>query len=320
MPASRLRSRAFGLEIDASFEAPGLPPVAAVAPGPVTRLDLVSPDVLDEPWRGAAAERILAERFDGDETPPARTIDVHPELGYRLFARGFGLARIAADGSAVECAPPPSEAWNWQRFLVGRVLPWASLLRGYEVLHASAVAIGGRGVVFVGATGAGKTSLALRLIAAGAAFVTDDVAAIDVADGVPRLHPGASIAAVRPQERSAIEPAVWSRLGTVLGDSGKTYLALPRVDEPIPVGTICFIGPPGGPLVERLDSIDPRLLLTSTFVLGVQTPARLLTQLDVCAAIAAQVPALWLRPAPGTGSARLAEAVLAELDGETVPA
>ena len=320
MPASRLRSRAFGLEIDASFEAPGLPPVDGPPLGPATHMDLVSPEALDEPWSGADARRVLAERFDGDEAPPARTIDVHPELGYRLYARDFGLARIAPDGSVVECAPPPSEPWSWQRFLVGRVLPWASVLRGYEVLHASAVAIGGRGVAFVGATGAGKTSLALRLVAAGAAFVTDDVAAVDLAGGVPRAHPGASVAAVRPQERSEIEPAVWAQLGKVLGDSEKTYLALPRVDEPVPLGTICFIGSPGGPLVERMDSIDPRLLLTSTFVLGVQTPSRLLNQLDVCAAIAANVSALWLRPGPETESARLAESVLAELDGAGVTA
>jgi hypothetical protein len=311
--ASRLRSRAFGLEIDASFEAPGLPPVAGPPLGPTTRVDLVPREAIDALWRDTLAERILEERFEGDAAPPARTIDVHPEHGYRLYARGFGLARIAADGSAVECAPPSDEPWSWQRFLVGRVLPWAAVLRGYEALHASAVAVDGAAIVFVGPTGTGKTSLALRLVADGAAFVSDDVAAVDVDGGVPRVHPGASIAAIRPEERDAIEPEVWSRLGSVLGQSGKTYLALPRVAEPVPLGALCFMGRPGGPLVERIESIDPRMLLTSTFVLGVQTPQRLLNQLDVCAAIAARVPALWLRPRPGTGSAELARAALAEV-------
>jgi hypothetical protein len=315
MTASRFRSRAFGLEIDASFEAPGLPPFAGDPVGPVTRADLVEPEAVDAPWRDVRHDRILEERFGGEAAQPDRTIDAHPELGYRLYARGFGLARIAPDGSAVECAPPSDEPWSWQRFLVGRVLPWASVLRGYEVLHASAVAIDGAAVLVVGMSGAGKTSLALRLVAAGAVFVTDDVAALDVVDGAPRVHPGASIAAVRPDERGAIEASVWSRLGTVLGESGKTYIALPRAGGPLPVAAICFIGAGDGPLIERMDSIDPRLLFTSTFVLGVQTPARLRNQLEVCAAIATRVPALWLRPRVDAGSARLAEAVLDELRG-----
>ena len=313
MTPERVRSRAFGLELDASFEAPGLPPASGPPAGPVTRLDLVTEQAIDAlSWSGA--RRILEERFgEGPDEPPARTIDVHAELGYRLYARGFGLARISHDGSIVECAPPPAEAWSWQRFLVGRVLPWAAVLRGYEALHASAVVIDGGAVAFVGHTGAGKTSLALRLVAAGASFVTDDVATVDVRDGVPRVHPGASIAAVRPAERAAIEPAVWARLGTVLGDSGKTYLTLPRVHEPVELRAICFMSADAGPPLEPIAAVDPRMLLTAAFVLGVQTPARLRNQLDVCAAIAERVPALRLRPRGAPDSTSLAEAVLGEL-------
>jgi serine kinase of HPr protein (carbohydrate metabolism regulator) len=41
-------------------------------------------------------------------------------------------------------------------------------------LHASAVAIGGRGVLILGASGRGKSSLALRLIDRGAVLIADD--------------------------------------------------------------------------------------------------------------------------------------------------
>ena len=41
-------------------------------------------------------------------------------------------------------------------------------------IHASTVAIGGRGVVLLGASGAGKSDLALRLIDRGAELVADD--------------------------------------------------------------------------------------------------------------------------------------------------
>lgn len=43
-----------------------------------------------------------------------------------------------------------------------------------ETLHASAVALEGRGLLILGASGAGKSGLALRLMALGACLVADD--------------------------------------------------------------------------------------------------------------------------------------------------
>ena len=43
-----------------------------------------------------------------------------------------------------------------------------------EVLHASAVALGGRGLLITGRSGSGKSSLALDLISRGATLVSDD--------------------------------------------------------------------------------------------------------------------------------------------------
>lgn len=43
-----------------------------------------------------------------------------------------------------------------------------------QVLHASAVAIGGRGLLITGSPGSGKSALALDLISRGAALIADD--------------------------------------------------------------------------------------------------------------------------------------------------
>jgi hypothetical protein len=43
-----------------------------------------------------------------------------------------------------------------------------------EIVHASCVAIGGRGVLLAGRSGAGKSDLAVRLIDRGAELVSDD--------------------------------------------------------------------------------------------------------------------------------------------------
>src|SRR3954454_8005276 len=129
---ARWRARAFGLEIDTSFEAPGLPPSIGAPEGPRTQLDLAPADEILRDWPTSGSERVLEEVFD-DDPEPARTIDVHPRRGYRLYARHFGLARISPSGARVLCAPPDAEAWSWQRFFVGRILPWAARLRGHEV-------------------------------------------------------------------------------------------------------------------------------------------------------------------------------------------
>lgn len=52
-----------------------------------------------------------------------------------------------------------------------------------ETLHATAVAIGGRGVLIEGVSGAGKSDLALRLIDRGASLVSDDYSFIQRRDG-----------------------------------------------------------------------------------------------------------------------------------------
>jgi serine kinase of HPr protein (carbohydrate metabolism regulator) len=52
-----------------------------------------------------------------------------------------------------------------------------------ETIHASCVAIGGRGVLIAGASGRGKSDLALRLIDRGARLVSDDYTLLRVEGG-----------------------------------------------------------------------------------------------------------------------------------------
>ena len=52
-----------------------------------------------------------------------------------------------------------------------------------ETIHASCVAIGGRGVLIAGASGRGKSDLALRLIDRGARLVSDDYTEVRGVEG-----------------------------------------------------------------------------------------------------------------------------------------
>ncbi|WP_366935318.1 HPr kinase/phosphatase C-terminal domain-containing protein [Amaricoccus sp.] len=62
-----------------------------------------------------------------------------------------------------------------------------------EILHASAVALGDRGLLILGASGAGKSGLALRMMALGARLVADDRVAIEVHEGALLVSAPAAI-------------------------------------------------------------------------------------------------------------------------------
>jgi hypothetical protein len=295
------RSRAFGLEIEGDFEAPGLVPVSGPAEGPLTRLRLADPAALAARFPTAGATRLLEERFPPDDEKVARSIDFAPGHGYRLFARFFGLALVSEDGAEVLCAPPDDEPWSWQRFLVGRILPWAAVLRGREVLHASAATIDGRAVAFAGPTGMGKTSLAAEVVLGGGAFLTDDVLALERRGDEIVAHPGAAIASLRD--------GAGHDLGEVLGESGKTYVAVERVPRPAPLAALYFLAREDGPRLEPIERPDARLLLGSTFNESIRTPERMVRQLELCADLAASVPMFRLRVTPDVAPAELAAEV-----------
>ena len=104
---------------------------------------------------------------------------------YTVYATGDGyLVRfhgqceflVNADGSKVVCEPGPGcDEGILAVLLVGTVTALLLCLRGYAVLHGSAVTWAGQTVLFAGHSGSGKTTLAALCCAAGAQLVTDDV-------------------------------------------------------------------------------------------------------------------------------------------------
>jgi hypothetical protein len=301
-------TRAFGVKLDLGFDAYGLAPGGEAGPGPATRVALGEPHPV-EAWRDGRAEPLFGRSLDDGRT--IFGLHQHPRLGYRLFAEGEGTYEIASSLDEVVCAPLPElEAWQWQRFLTAQVLPLVAVLRGREVLHASAVALGERVIALVGGSGAGKTSLALQLVARGATLFADDVLALELRGGVVLAHPGAGVANLSPEERG--------RLNGVIDDSqiaGRDEQGMRAVVErearTLPLDAVYFIErPDGGDSVvfERLDSSDR--VLGATFNLSILDPARLQRHLEVCAEIARRC-GLFRVGVPGSASASDVAAAIA---------
>ena len=89
-------------------------------------------------------------------------------VAHYLVTRGHDIRIERQGGSEPEIAV----------FLCGSVLAALLQQRGVLPLHASAVRIGEGAVLFLGRSGAGKSSLAAALIARGYRMLTDDVAGI----------------------------------------------------------------------------------------------------------------------------------------------
>jgi hypothetical protein len=311
---ARWRSRAFGMDLDLGFAAPPLPraPDGEPADDPTT-VDLVYADSIDDVWPdgGRRTGRM------GPAERPVMVVDEHPEAGYRITLPPYGRYLVSADGRSIGCAPPSVAWWYWQRLLIGQVLPAAAALRGYEVLHASAVAIGDRAIAFAGDSGLGKSSLALRLLQGGATLVAEDVLTVHERDGRLLTEPGAAMVNLRESESARIEAPELERMGAAVGAShGKRHVIVDREDRTLELRRLYLLerGAPGDPTFAPVEAPGARDVFVNSFVNYVLRADRLVTQLDIAACLARTVPIVRLRVKPGMAAGELAELVRADAE------
>jgi HPr kinase/phosphorylase len=88
------------------------------------------------------------------------------------------------------------------------------------ILHATCVAAGDRGLLILGASGRGKSALGLKLIALGAALVSDDRVALQAHSGTLRAT------CPSPAIRGLIEARHFGLLRMPTQDSARLILAL----------------------------------------------------------------------------------------------
>jgi len=291
--ARGVRSNAFGIELVSETELIGLPRTPNPPGGVATAIEVDESNPLGDDLAAEGEEVRFVHDLEGRKTLSVR---FREDRGYLLTLPGIGSYRVRPDGLAVTCIPAPgAPAWKWQRALVNQVLPLTATLRGFEVLHAGAVAIEGHAVALVGHPGAGKSSTTLNLLLGGAGFFTDDALALKQVDGRLMGYPGAAVSNFPRTERELMEPGAPERLGVTIADEEeyRSLLAVEREPAPLPLGAMYFLRrgrDVAGATFEPLEDPDPTMLLGSTYVLSVRSPERLANQLGVCAAIANQTP------------------------------
>lgn len=273
----------FGLDLRADVALPFLREAVGEPTGRRIELVLRKGGIEALEWPDSA-RLISDQRLPGGEVNFRIEADV--EAGYLIWGPGYGANRITADGRRLLCTAASVGADAWQRLLIAQVLPFAAVLRGLEVFHASAVVSGAGAIAFVGPSHAGKTSLALAMCRRGATFLADDVLALEPLGEGLAGHPGAAVAGIDRAESDRLLEAGELRPDDVLAADGRERVVrMRRAPEPAPLHALFFLDRRAdGPDRPRFEpAVGARELLAATFNLVLAAPRRLRRLLDVCA-------------------------------------
>lgn len=115
------------------------------------------------------------------------------EIGKGQFLlRVDGIAKYYVEnGSKIIIEPDDqTDMQDIRLFLLNTVIAVLLLQRNYIVLHGAAVIIDGRAKVLVGASGTGKSSLAMLCYDRGNHLIADEICGIKVLDGKAFVYPG----------------------------------------------------------------------------------------------------------------------------------
>lgn len=239
--------RLAGLSVDSEFALPGL---IGIAPGQgafdVTIRRRPVPLSLD-----GASNSGPTWQIDGD-----RFLLRIPDVARFLLTAGREIAFETENGTPTE---------DVSIFLVGSIFGILLHQRENVVLHASAVRVGGKAVLFCGASGAGKSTIAAALDRQGYPVVSDDVCAIDVTpSGQIIVQPDGRLLKLWNHTIENLQLAD-SKGAAVRNRLEKFYVEPDAAfDEPLPLGAVYELRearPPHAPGIERPNVVDSALLL-----------------------------------------------------------
>jgi hypothetical protein len=137
--------------------------------------------------------------------PPASisSVDVAPDA---VLFEHADVGRVTIRGGREIDVAPHERAGDDSigLFVAGPALAVALHQRGDLVLHASAIAIGGRAIALLGEKGAGKSTLSATLLARGHSLLSDDIVAVRQGPDGPVVAGGSRTLKVEPAVARAL--------------------------------------------------------------------------------------------------------------------
>ncbi|MBO9711655.1 hypothetical protein [Sphingomonas sp.] len=205
---------------------------------------------------------VPASLADASATGPTWQI-----AGDRFLLHIPGVARfLLVDGREIKVElEDDTPAEQVAIFLVGTVFGILLHQRGQIVLHASAIRVGGKAVLFCGPSGAGKSTIAAALGQLGYPLVSDDLCAViaDAKDG-PLVQPDGR--QLKLWSQAIDQLGLSERRGGAVRNKLEKFYVEPgdAFGEALPLGALYALRearPPHAPGITRPNVVDCTLLL-----------------------------------------------------------
>jgi hypothetical protein len=152
-------------------------------------------------------------------------------------------------------------------YLLGPILGFLLRLRGVTCLHASAVALQGRSIAFVGSQGAGKSTTAAALARHGYGVLSDDIVALEEQVGTFHVMPAYPHLSLWPDSVKMLYGSSealprfipnWDKRRLDVGNQGTRFES-----RPLPLGAIYILGERRSDPAPYLETMPPRSALLS---------------------------------------------------------
>jgi hypothetical protein len=232
---------------------------------------------------------------------PVRTISRTPAGHYRIEYPDGTRVVVDAQGARVWAQGGVPDVEDTATYLLGPVLGFVLRLRGINCLHASAVAIGGRAVAFVGASGSGKSSTAAAFARAGFAVLSDDVTPVTEHGGRFVAQPAYPRLRLWPESVEGLFGEA-ARLPPIVAGWDKRFLDLAEAPfrfqrEPLPLAAIYLLdASAGAPGIEPVAPRDAVMsIVADTFATYVLDRERRAREFDFITRLVEAVPVRRLR-------------------------
>jgi hypothetical protein len=224
---------------------------------------------------------------------------------------------LSPDASILQCAPSNRAVPSWWRVVLDSVLFTVALLRGYEALHAGALATPDGAIAITAATGGGKSTLLAELLARGLALMADDVLVLEPqgAHEAPLAHPAPPLMTVPAARIPALRRA--GPAETISSLEQERWIAFPVHPEPLPLKALVVLDRRLGleTSLERIE--DPLAPLLGSLMSFPHSSERQRTRFELASVLASKIELWRLTADPGTSPDVLANTLLAYVRGSS---
>jgi len=295
--------RAYGIGIESDTGIAGLDPFPDDLPN--DRLRFESGSGPPPEWVRSALQlsgRVVAHRPTEEGTgDPAFVLTEHGKAEcYELsYADGTVFVVNGAADRVWGAVQPPLSDDDLATYFLGPVMGFVLRQKRVTCLHASGVELHGRGVLFAGDAGHGKSTTAGALALRGVPVLAEDIVPLDLTEDEIRVIPGYPRVCLwpeaveklvgQPEALPKLTPAWEKRFLPLDGVTGKF------VSEKKPLGLIYVFGERGGEAsAPRIEEMVPREalleLVRKTYMNWLLDRQRRAEEFDELAKVAQKVP------------------------------